>query len=256
MSDPQSSILVVDDNEAERYFVSRVLSKAGFAVREASTGQDALRAVEADLPALITLDIRLPDLNGMAICRRLKGNPATRDVPVLHISASLTSPENKAEGLEGGADGYLTHPVDPSELVATVRSLLRGRQTEVQVRAAAREWTTTFDLIGDPVCLTRDGDHIVRCNAAFAQLLGRPYGEIIGRRLRELVPELVRAADDPAAGAIHLGQRHFRLSVDLGEDANGAATRAWVLGDITEQQQHEEALQRSQDEAQARLGEI
>jgi len=150
MSDPQSSILVVDDNEAERYFVSRVLTKAGFAVREASTGQDALRAVEADLPALITLDIRLPDLNGMEVCRRIKGNPVTRDVPVLHISASLTSPENKAEGLEGGADGYLTHPVDPSELVATVRSLLRGRQAEAQLRAAAREWTTTFDLIGDP----------------------------------------------------------------------------------------------------------
>ena len=147
--------------------------------------------------------------------------------------------------------------MDANELVATVRSLLRTRHAEVQVRAAAREWTTAFDLISDPVCLTRDGDHIVRCNAAFAQLLGWPYPEIIGRRLRELVPELARAADDPAAGsAIRLGQRHFRLSVDLGEDADGAATRAWVLGDITEQQQHEEALQRSQDQAQARLGEI
>jgi len=256
MPDPRETILVVDDNEAERYYVSRVLSKAGFAVREAATGLEALRSAESSLPSLITLDIRLPDLNGLEVCRRLKSNPATRDVPVLHISASFTSPESKAEGLEGGADGYLTHPVDASELVATVRSLLRARQTEVQVRAAAREWTTTFDLIGDPVCLTRDGDHIVRCNAAFAQLLGRPYGEIIGRRLRELVPELVRAADDPAAGAIRLGQRHFRLSVDLGEDANGAATRAWVLGDITERQRHEEALQRSQDQAQARLGEI
>jgi two-component system, cell cycle sensor histidine kinase and response regulator CckA len=257
MFDPHGSILVVDDNEAERYFVSRVLSKAGFAVREASTGQDALRAVEADLPALITLDIRLPDLNGMEICRRLKGNPATRDVPVLHISASLTSPENKAEGLEGGADGYLTHPVDPSELVATVRSLLRGRQAEAQVRAAAREWTTTFDLIGDPVCLTRDGDQIVRCNAAFAELVGRPYPEIIGRRLPELIPELGRnAATRPAGSSIRIGNRHFRVSVDLGEDRQGLPTRAWVLGDVTERQQHEEALQQSQDEARARLREI
>jgi PAS domain S-box-containing protein len=257
MFDPRETILVVDDNEAERYYVSRVLSKAGFAVREAATGLEALRSAESSLPSLITLDIRLPDLNGLEVCRRLKSNPATRDVPVLHISASFTSPENKAEGLEGGADGYLTHPVDANELVATVRSLLRARQAEVLVRAAAREWTTTFDLIGDPVCLTRDGDHIVRCNAAFAQLLGRSYPEIIGRRLRELVPELARAADDPAAGsAIRLGRRHFRLSVDLGEDTNGAATRAWVLGDITERQQHEEALQRSQDQAQARLGEI
>ena len=111
------------------------------------------------------------------MCRRLKSNPATRDIPVLHISASFTTPDAKAEGLDGGADGYLTHPVDPSELVATVRSLLRARQAEVQVRAAAREWTTTFDLISDPVCLTGAGDRIVRCNDAFARLVGRPFAD-------------------------------------------------------------------------------
>jgi PAS domain S-box-containing protein len=251
------SILVVDDNDAERYYVARVLSKAGFAVREAGTGQDALRLAETDQPALITLDIRLPDLNGLEVCRRLKSNPATRDVPVLHISASFTSPENKAEGLEGGADGYLTHPVDANELVATVRSLLRARHAEVQVRAAAREWTTTFDLISDPVCLTRDGDLIVRCNAAFARLVGRPFSDIIGARLQDVVPELAQAVRDPGATSeVRVGGRHFRVSMDLGEDVRGSATRAWVLGDITERQQHEEALRRSEDEAQARLREI
>ena len=109
MPDPRETILVVDDNEAERYYVSRVLSKAGFEVREAATGLEALRFAESSLPDLITLDIRLPDLNGLEVCRRLKGNPATRDVPVLHISASFTSPENKAEGLDGGS-GRISDP--------------------------------------------------------------------------------------------------------------------------------------------------
>src|SRR5690349_12619171 len=257
MPEVRETILVVDDNEAERYYVSRVLSKAGFAVREAATGLEALTLAASAIPSLITLDVRLPDLNGFEVCRRLKGNPVTRDVPVLHISASFTSPENKAEGLEGGADGYLAHPVDAGELVATVRSLLRARQAEVQVRAAAREWTTTFDLIGDPVCLTRDDEQIVRCNAAFAELIGRPYTEIIGRRLRELIPALASIKGDPgAAGTIRVGDRHFRVSVDLGEDQRGSATRAWVLADISDRQRHEEALQRSQDEARARLTEI
>ena len=257
MPEVRGTILVVDDNEAERYYVSRVLSKAGFAVREAATGLEALSLAESDNPVLITLDVRLPDLNGFEVCRRLKRNPATRDVPVLHISASFTSPENKAEGLEGGADGYLAHPVDANELVATVRSLLRARQAEVQVRAAAREWTTTFDLISDPVCLTRDDEHIVRCNAAFAQLIGRPYIEIIGRRLGDLVPALSQVNGDAGgAGTIRIGDRHFRVSVDLGEDRRGLPTRAWVLADVTDRQRHEEALQRSQEEGRARLSEI
>jgi PAS domain S-box-containing protein len=257
MPEVRDTILVVDDNEAERYYVSRVLSKAGFSVREAATGLEALTLAVADIPSLITLDVRLPDLNGFEVCRRLKGNPVTRDVPVLHISASFTSPENKAEGLEGGADGYLAHPVDANELVATVRSLLRARQAEVQVRAAAREWTTTFDLISDPVCLTREDEQIVRCNAAFAQLLGRAFRDIIGRSLRELVPALAPVNGDPSAGGtVRIGERHFRVSVDLGEDLRGSPTRAWVLADVSDRQRHEEALQRSQNEARVRLSEI
>ena len=124
MPEAAASILVVDDNDAERYFVARVLAKAGFEVREADTGLGALRLAEADVPDLVTLDVRLPDLNGFEVCRRLKGDLVTRDVPVLHLSASFTTPEAKAEGLDSGADGYLTHPVDPTELVASVRALL------------------------------------------------------------------------------------------------------------------------------------
>ena len=198
MSEPAEAILVVDDNDAERYYVARVLTRAGFSITEAATGQDALRLAAARRPSLITLDVRLPDINGLEVWRRLKAHPATRDVPVLHISASFTTAGNKAEGLEGGADAYLTHPVDPNELVATVRALLRARQPEEQLRAAAQEWTPTFDLIGDAVCLTAEGDRIARCNTAFARLVGRPFGEIIGQRLSELMPALA-AASDPSA---------------------------------------------------------
>jgi CheY-like chemotaxis protein len=97
MSEATDAILVVDDNDAERYYVARVLTRAGFAITEAATGRDALRLAEAERPALITLDVRLPDINGLEVCRRLKANPATRDVPVLHISASFTTASNKAE---------------------------------------------------------------------------------------------------------------------------------------------------------------
>jgi two-component system cell cycle sensor histidine kinase/response regulator CckA len=257
MPEPTNTILVVDDNEAERYFVARVLAKAGFHVQEAATGMDALR-LAAGVPDLVTLDVRLPDLSGFEVCRRIKESPATRDVAVLHISASFTTSDAKAEGLEGGADGYLTHPVNPNELVATVRALLRTRHAEAQVRAAAREWTATFDLIGDAVCLTGEDGLIVRCNAAFARLAGRRYTALIGKPLQEIVPELRDLGPEPAGtpAQVRIGERHFRVSRTPGTDGSSQSGRAWVLGDITERYRNEEALRRSQDEAQARLQEI
>ena len=258
MPEPVTSILVVDDNDAERYYLTRILGKAGYHVLEAATGLDGIRIAESDRPELVTLDIRLPDINGFEVCRRLKSNPVTRDMQVVHISASYTTPDAKAEGLDGGADGYLTHPVDPNELLATLRALLRARRAESQVRAAAREWTTTFDLISDPVCLTGGGDRVIRCNAAFARLLDRPYTELIGKRLQDLVPSLTLTGPDSTSAPpeIRLGDRHFRVSVDPGVDGHASSARAWVLGDITERQHQEETVRRSEDEARARLQEI
>ncbi len=252
------TILVVDDNEAERYYVARVLRKAGFEVAEAGTGQEAL-ARAGDGPDLVTLDVRLPDLSGFEVCRRLKSDSATRDIPVLHISASYTTPDAKAEGLDGGADGYLTHPVNPTELVATVRSLLRAREAEVRVRAAAREWTTTFDLISDAVCLTGADGAVIRCNNAFARLLQRPFADVIGCPLGTLLPQLTPAAGTAAGVPSHIqiADRHFRVNVDPGPAVGaGSAVRAWVFGDVTEQERQQAAVRRSEEEAQARLAEI
>ena len=75
MPEPVTSILVVDDNDAERYYLTRILGKAGFRVIEAATGLDGLRLAESERPELVTLDIRLPDINGFEVCRRLKSNP-------------------------------------------------------------------------------------------------------------------------------------------------------------------------------------
>ena len=259
MPEPPTTILVIDDNDAERYYVARVLRKAGFDTVEGATGTDALRMAR-DQPALITLDVRLPDLSGFEVCRRLKADPATRDIPVLHISASFTTPDAKVEGLEGGADGYLTHPVDAAELIATVRALLRTQEAEARVRAAAREWMATFDLIEDGVCLTGKTGEIARCNRAFAARLGLPFDEIVGRRLDDLVPELAPVVASAATGAadVRIGDRHFRVSsgVAPGDERAGNPARAWILGDVTERRHGEESLRESEERAQARLAEI
>src|SRR5687768_3677166 len=88
--DSAGKILVVDDNEANRYTVVRILRKAGFTVYEAADGRRGLEAANPDLD-LIILDIRMPELDGYEVCRRLKADPTLKVVPVLHMSATYTA---------------------------------------------------------------------------------------------------------------------------------------------------------------------
>jgi PAS domain S-box-containing protein len=133
---PHVLVLNVDDYEAGRYATSRVLRQAGFEVREAATGTDALRLVESEHPDLVLLDVNLPDVDGFEVCRQIKTRPDTSGIPVLYLSAAYRAAEHRVQGLDLGADGYLTQPVDPRELVATVNALLRSREVEAAVRAS------------------------------------------------------------------------------------------------------------------------
>src|SRR5262245_50562115 len=114
---PPATILVVDDDETGRRLTARLLRLAGFEVREAATGGEALRLAEAR-PDLLILDVQLPDASGFEVCRAIKANPATASALVLHLSGVARTSADRTFGLEGGADGYLTKPIDPDELIA------------------------------------------------------------------------------------------------------------------------------------------
>ena len=132
------TVLAVDDNDAIRYSLVRYLREAGYQVIEARTGTEALNLARNE-PALITLDINLPDMDGFEVCRRLKDDPSTCEIPVLHISGSFVGSGDRARGLEGGADAYLAEPIDRQELLATVKALLRMRQAQKEARRQAVE---------------------------------------------------------------------------------------------------------------------
>jgi len=132
----QILVLNVDDYEAGRYATSRVLRQAGFDVIEAGTGLAGLRLAteEADRLDLVLLDVNLPDVDGFEVCRRIRANPRLASLPVLYLSAAYRTSEHRVQGLELGADGYLTQPVEPRELVATVNALLRAREVDDALR--------------------------------------------------------------------------------------------------------------------------
>ena len=139
-------ILNVDDDEAGRYAKSRILKRAGYEVIEAGTGTDALRLVSESAPHLVLLDVKLPDISGMDVCRRIKENPLSSHVMVLQISASHVTTPDRVLGLACGADTYLTEPVESTELLATVQALLRlykreeeNRELLAQLREADRQ---------------------------------------------------------------------------------------------------------------------
>jgi signal transduction histidine kinase len=134
---PSFTILAVDDNDALRYSLLRTLQGGGYKVLEARNGSEALQLAEI-APDLITLDVNLPDMDGFEVCRRLKTNPRTCHIPVLHISATFTDTEFRLRGLES-ADGYLTEPISREELLASVHALLRLKQAEREARLQMAE---------------------------------------------------------------------------------------------------------------------
>ena len=131
-------ILNVDDNDGARYAKTRVLVHAGFEVIEAATGQGALDQVRSHSPAIVLLDVKLPDISGIEVCSILKRDPQTRSTLILQTSAAAVQSFDKVRALDGGADSYLTEPIEPAELVANVRALLRLHRAEEALRDADR----------------------------------------------------------------------------------------------------------------------
>lgn len=124
------TIVVIEDEDAIRDVVEYNLQRAGFAIRSASDGRAGLRLVRDAAPRLVVLDLMLPELDGLALCRELRGDPATSRIPMIMLTAKDAEADVIA-GLRAGADDYVTKPFSPSELVARVEAVLRRTERSV-----------------------------------------------------------------------------------------------------------------------------
>lgn len=187
MSHIPAHILVVDDNPATRYSTARVLRNADWMVVEAETGAEAIEKAQDDVD-LIVLDVNLPDMDGFAVCRKLREIEQTARIPILHLSATFTSSDMKVTGLESGADGYLTHPIEPPVLIATVNAFLRARSAEVELRRSEARFRAIFENALNGVSILDDNLIYVDVNPAQCGLLGTERSQIVGHRLADFVP--------------------------------------------------------------------
>ena len=172
-------ILNVDDNDGARYAKTRILQSAGFRVVEAENGTDALAIALRDEPDLVLLDVKLPDINGIEVCRRIKADPVTASILVLQTSAALTGRDDKIRGLEGGADNYLAAPIEADELIANVNALMRMRQTQSALRDSEERFRQLTDNIEDVFWMfsvpTRA---LVFVSPAYSSIFGRVAGAL------------------------------------------------------------------------------
>lgn len=246
MSESLRRILVVDDQEQNRYILRRILERAGYACETASRGREAIEKA-AWLPDLIILDVKLPDISGYEVCRHIKDNPLTARIPVLQVSAALMSSEAKVRALEAGADVYLTHPIDGVVLVATVRSLLRLRDADAAAREAAAQWQSTFDALSEGLAVADANGALVQYNQAFEDFCGGacdvhrgvPAAQILRQILATEVPTDLLNGSRRSMECI-VEQRTLLLAIH--PISNGAGGHILVLNDITDRKLAEYAL--------------
>ncbi len=158
---PGDRILVVDDEPDIIALVAYHLARSGYRVSTASTGTEALQAVRDEQPALVVLDLMLPELSGFQVLERLRADRAFADLPVLMLTARREEPD-RVQGLSLGADDYLVKPFSPQELVLRVRNILRRSRTKaaerrnvVDVGAVAIDKDAhTVSMNGEPIDLT------------------------------------------------------------------------------------------------------
>jgi PAS domain S-box-containing protein len=265
VAEPHGLILNVDDYEAARYARSEMLKRAGFQVLDAGSGAQALELATQSHPDLILLDVNLPDMDGFEVCRRLRADPMTITVPIVHVSATFTSERAQDLAYEGGADSYLTDPVEPAVLLATIHSLLRLRRAEEGLRAASRGWQVTFDAIGDGICLLGADGAVVRCNDAFAAFLDVAPADLIGRPWADVWRVLGGDPEPSPTDRVERSRRRetfdfqrehawFRLLVDPVLEGNTVTGLVCIVSDVTLERQSAEvraALFAREQEARA-----
>jgi PAS domain S-box-containing protein len=245
-----ATILVVDDNPAGRYSTARILRAAGFSVMEAATGQEGLAsAASADA---VVLDVNLPDIDGFEVCRRIRAQRQTARLPVIHLSATFVKDVDKVQGLEAGADGYLTHPVEPPVLVATINAFLRARRAEDEMRRGEAKFRAIFDHALSGILLVSEQLECLEANPAMCAMLGQAREQIIGQPLAQFMSIDVSVISRELAGR---GNWRGTLPLDRGGDSRVAlewnisahsmpGMRLAIVTDITERQAHEAERER------------
>ena len=258
-------ILLVDDDRDIRLLFSTCLLREGYEVIEAGTGQEGLHLAQTRHPDLVLLDVGLPDMNGVEVCRQIKTDPALKDVFVAFCSGEATSDDHKVSGLQTGADEYLVKPFGLQELLARVQTLLRLRNTAAALRASEEHHRRLIDILPDAVCLIHPKGRLLAVNSQAVAMLGYANTEeLLHKTLFDLTPAeeherikadiivaqkagIIRNAEYimlKKNGAVFRVEMSATVSLGINNQPTGLLS---VVRDVTERKQAQEALKASEE---------
>ncbi len=291
MTSVPATILVVEDEAGERITLCGILEEVGYRAIGLEKGADALKAMKKAPFDVVVVDIKLPDVSGLDILEMAKEiNP---EVAVV-ITTGYASVETAVDAVNQGAYAYFVKPVNPDEIKNTIANALKQqrlalenkklverlqrsskllfetneqlqndiaerKRIEEALRLSAQQWRTTFDAIGDAVCLLDDDAKIVRCNKAMTDLLGMSYSDIHGRNCCELIHDrkepvqkcpFVRMKKSRCreTQALSLGNKWLEIAVDpLADEKGNIMGAVHIISDITERRRWEEVLRQSEE---------
>ncbi len=253
----KAKILIVDDNEASRYSLEKILSYSGYEIISAGNGRDALQRFHKDKPDLLITDMDMPLMNGFELAIEIRRDTEFSHIPIIFISAMYKDLTSKVIAMEIGGNDYITQPVDSDELLFKVKAMLRTKKLYDDLHTAEEEWEKTFNTIPDLILVIDNDYRITRANKAIAERVGLSREDLIGR----LCYEIFHGSDKPSTYCPHektikdgkeqveeVYEKHldgfFLLSATPLLDADGRTIGiVEVARDITKRKELEEQLQ-------------
>lgn len=232
-------ILLVEDTVIIRLAMRKALDPAGYEIYEAGDGREGLLMAQMYRPDLILLDVNMPHINGIEVCRRIKADPELKHTFVVIVSGSQVDSESQIEGLNAGADGYITRPISGRELLARVQALLRIKQAEDAVRERESELYALIQNNADGMLLVDEQGCALFANPAACKLFNRPLNDLLGQQIG-----LPLVTGDFAEVQIHQAEGGWR-TVELRVtpmEWRGIPAQLVALRDITWRKQMQQQL--------------
>ena len=207
-----TTILVVDDEEPIQELLRFNLEKEGYLVSVAKDGQEALKHVENDQPDLLVLDLMLPGMDGLEVCRKLRSNVKFQQIPIIMLTAKGEEID-KVLGLELGADDYMTKPFSPRELLARIKARLRrpNSQEEADARIIIRG-EVRVDVTGFRVHVRGEETELTPKEFELLRVLVAHPGKVYSRE--ELLERIWGYEYDGDTRTVDVHVRHLRLKVE------------------------------------------